>query len=130
MNARGGDGGGLGWLALLLSFGTLLCCALPIVLVSLGFGAAVAAFNFEYPLLLALAGYKPWMFTGSAALLLLAGWWLWWRPAACPADPELAAHCARARVWNRRAFWAGCAVWASGFFFAYLLLPLRIWLDT
>lgn len=130
MSAQRAQTGGLGWLALLLSFGTLLCCALPIVLVSLGFGAAVAAFNFEYPLLLALAEQKPWMFAGSALLLLIAAWWLWLRPAACPSDPLLAAHCVRARAWNRRAFWSGCAVWMMGFFFAYLLLPLRIWLDT
>jgi len=35
--------GALSWLALFGSSGTLICCALPIILVTLGAGATIAA---------------------------------------------------------------------------------------
>ena len=48
----------LGWLTLFITSGTLLCCALPILLVSLGFGAVAASLNYNIPGLLFLAENK------------------------------------------------------------------------
>lgn len=56
---------GLGWLTLLTSGTTLVCCALPIALVTLGFGATVAALTSALPVLVTLSGYKTWL-VGSA----------------------------------------------------------------
>jgi mercuric ion transport protein len=121
---------GLSWLTLFAASGTLICCALPIVLVTLGLGATVAALTSTFPMLITIAQYKMWVFAGSGALLLLSGW-LMYRPGrACPADPELARVCDRARVWNRRIYWGAAVIWSVGFFAAYLALPLRIWLDS
>ncbi len=117
--------GALSWIALLASTGTLICCALPILLVSLGFGAVVASLTSSLPVLLTLAQYEPWMFSISAVLLGATAWVLWFRPTQCPADPELAARCVRTRRWNRRVFWIATCVWLVGFSAAYLLLPLR-----
>ena len=119
-----------GWLTLFVAGGTLICCALPIVLVSLGFGAVVAGVFYNVPGLLLLAENKAWTL-GLSALMLLGLAWLVWRPGqSCPADPELAAYCARAKTWNRRIFFAGVTLWGIGFFFSYLILPLRIWLES
>ncbi len=115
----------LSWVTLLASTGTLLCCALPILLVSLGFGAVVASLTSSLPVLVTLAAYESWMFSVSALLLGVTAWVLWIRPQQCPGDPELAARCARAGVWNRRVFWMATVVWAVGFTAAYLLLPIR-----
>ena len=115
----------LSWMTLLASTGTLLCCALPILLVSLGFGAAVATLTRSLPVLVTLAEYEPWMFSVSALLLGVTAWALWVRPQQCPSDPELAARCAQARVWNRRVFWMASVVWVVGFTTAHLLLPIR-----
>ena len=52
----------LGWLALVATTGTLICCALPILLITLGFGSVVAALTFRYPLLVTLSEYEGWMF--------------------------------------------------------------------
>jgi mercuric ion transport protein len=121
---------GLSWLTLFAASGTLICCALPIVLVTLGLGATVAALTSTFPMLITIAQHKMWVFAGSGALLLLSGW-LMYRPGrACPADPELARVCDRARVWNRRIYWGAAVIWSVGFFAAYLALPLRIWLDS
>ena len=121
---------GLSWLTLFAASGTLICCALPIILVTLGLGATVAALTSSFPLLTTIAQHKSWVFAGSALLVLLSGR-LMFRPGrSCPADPELAHRCARAQVWNRRILWSSILLWGIGFFAAYLALPLRIWLDS
>ena len=126
MNASGlSQHRALGWIALLASTGTLLCCALPILLVALGFGAVVASLTSSLPLLVTLAEYEPWMFSISAILLGTTAWVLWVRSQHCPNDPELAKKCARARIWNQRVFWVATVVWMIGFTAAYLLLSLR-----
>ena len=120
----------LGWLTLFAASGTLICCALPIILVTLGLGATVAAFTSSFPALITIAQHKSWVFAGSATLLLLSGWLMTRAGRTCPADPELARVCARAQVLNRRIYWSAVVIWVVGFFAAYLALPLRIWLDS
>ncbi len=120
---------GLSWLTLFASGGTLICCALPIILVTLGLGATVAAFTSSFPLLVTIAQHKAGVFAGSGAMLLVSGW-LMYRPGqACPADPELGRLCDQTQVWNRRIYWSSVTLWGVGFFAAYLALPLRILLD-
>lgn len=119
----------LGWLTLFASSGTLVCCALPILLVSMGFGAVAASLNYNIPGLVILAENKAWAL-GLSALLLLFLAWVIWRPGQnCPTDPRLAAYCEKAKKWNRRIFRFSVTIWAIGFFFSYLLLPLRQFLE-
>lgn len=120
--------GAASWLTLLTSLGTLVCCALPILLVTLGMGAAVAALTSAVPILITLSKHKEWVFALSGLMLLLTGWLIYRNGRACPADPRQAAACERAQHWNRRVYWASVIVWGAGFFAAFLALPLRIWL--
>jgi hypothetical protein len=113
-----------GWLVLFASSTTLVCCALPILLVSIGLGAASAALFSNFPFLAALAHHKVWLFAGSGAMLTAAGWALLRPGRACPADPDLAAKCAAAHRRNTRLFALSIAIWALGFAAAYLSLPL------
>ncbi|HHH44379.1 MAG TPA: hypothetical protein ENK49_09590 [Gammaproteobacteria bacterium] len=122
--------GGLAWLTLFASGGTLICCALPATLVTLGLGATVAAFTSSFPLLITLSEHKVWVFVLSGALLLLSGWLLYRAGRRCPVDPALGALCARSLVWNRRLYWLSVFLWLIGFSVAYLALPLRIWLEN
>lgn len=109
-----------GWVILLTSAGTLLCCALPIMLVSLGMGSVAAAMASNIPILITLSLHKAWIFAGSG-ILLLAGGWLIHRPGrTCPTDPELAALCAKVQVWNSRFYLISVLIWCVGFFFAYI----------
>jgi len=116
------------WLTLFASTGTLVCCALPIILVSLGFGATVAALTSSFPLLITLSLHKSWVFAFSGAMLVLSGWFIYRPGRICPTDPELGRVCNTARRWNRRLYWASIVIWCIGFFAAFLALPLRIWL--
>ncbi len=116
---------GLGWLTLFASSGTLICCALPIILVTLGMGATVASLTSAFPLLITLSLHKTWVFSLSAALLLLSLWLLYRPGRHCPSDPQLAERCQQAQTWNRRIVWFSIVLWSIGFFAAYLALPLR-----
>lgn len=117
-----------GWLTLFVATGTLICCALPIALVALGFGAAVAALTSSIPLLITLSEYKEWTLSVSGALLFFTGWLIYRSGQPCPADPELAALCQRWQTRNRRIYWVSAIIWGAGFFAAYLLLPVAKWL--
>lgn len=120
---------GLGWLALFTSSGTLVCCALPILLVTLGMGASLAAFNNDYPILLIMSSYKVWTFSFAALLLSLTAWLIYRPGRHCPTDPQLAAQCQRFDKWNKIILWGSISIWGLGFFAAYLALPIMMWLD-
>jgi hypothetical protein len=115
---------------LFLSTGTLLCCALPILLVSLGLGAAVAGMISAAPWLVTLSQHKAWMFAGTGMLLAAGGWFIYRSGRACPTDPDLAHACAMADRWNRRVWRFALSIWLIGTFMAYLWLPLRQVLDS
>lgn len=120
---------GVSWLTLFTSTGTLVCCALPIILVSFGMGASVAAMTSAFPFLITLSQYKIWVFTVSAAMLILS-LWLMARPGqSCPVDPELARICELSKRWNKRIVWGSVFIWCIGFFAAFLALPLRMALN-
>lgn len=109
------------WLLLFTTSGTLVCCALPITLVTLGLGATVASLASTAPWLVALSQHKAWVF-GISGLLIGIALWAVYRPGrACPSDPELAAACERADTWNRRFIWLSTSLWIIGFAAAYLL---------
>jgi ABC-type Mn2+/Zn2+ transport system permease subunit len=119
----------LKWLTLFVTSGTLICCALPILLVSLGFGAVVASLNYNIPGSIFLAEHKMWTLSLSGVLLFFLAWIIWRPNQSCPTDPELAGHCQTAKKWNKRIFWISVSIWVVGFFASVLLLPLRIFFD-
>lgn len=118
------------WLALFASTGTLICCALPIILVTLGLGATVAALTSAFPFLITLSQHKVWVFAFSGVMLGAAGWLLYRSGRACPTAPKLGELCNKTRLWNRRIYWTSVCIWVIGFFAAYIALPLRIWLES
>jgi hypothetical protein len=67
----------LNYFSLFSSFGTLLCCALPSVLVLLGLGTTVASLLSAMPWLVNLSRHKIWTFSISgvwSARLELCQW--------------------------------------------------------
>jgi hypothetical protein len=116
------------WLSLLASGGTLVCCALPALLVSLGLGAALAGLVSAVPALVWVSEYKAPVFGVAAALLAAAGALQWrLRTAPCPIDPALRQACLRTRRWSRWVWVAAVALFAVGAFFAFVA-PL--WMEA
>jgi len=115
----------LRWLTLFTTSSALLCCALPILLVSLGLGSVVASMNYNIPGLFWLAQHKYWTLALSGLLLSFLAWMIWRPNQSCPSDPELAQYCETSKKWNKRIFWVSVIVWSIGVFFSLILLPLR-----
>lgn len=116
-------------LTLFTSAGTLVCCALPILFVTLGMGAAVVSLTNTAPWLVSLSERKEWVFLVSFFMILLCTWFIYRPNRACPADPKLAIACAQMDLLNRWIYWISVAVWLVGFFSAFLLLPMTQWLE-
>jgi mercuric ion transport protein len=121
--------GVLSYLSLFTSFGTLLCCALPSLLVLLGLGATVASFLSAVPWLVALSRHKNLVFAVSGILIggnILYVYVIAPRlrsaTAACPADQPEA--CAAASRLSRIVLWISAAIYAVGAFSAFALGPL------
>lgn len=111
--------------ALLTSTGTLVCCVLPAVMVSLGAGAALAGLVTAVPQIVWLSERKGLLFGTAAAALLLAGALLWRaRSAPCPADPALARACGRLRRWSVGIYIASVLATLTGALFAFVLPAL------
>ena len=119
----------LGYLSLFTSFGTLLCCALPSLLVLLGLGATVASFLSAAPWMVALSHHKNWVFA-TAGLLIGAN--LMYVYAVAPrlkasgagCAPDARDTCTAASRLSRIALWVSAAIYGTGLFSAYLLGPL------
>lgn len=108
-----------GILLLFASVPTLLCCALPILLVSLGMGSVAASlYGDKLPFLQWFGRHEAITFGVTAIILLLAGWMIYRSGRTCPTDPALAATCKNADKWNRRFYWLAVIVWSIGFFAA------------
>lgn len=112
-------------LTLFTSAGTLLCCALPALLVSLGAGAVLAGVVSAAPWLVALSKHKAVLFAVAGGLLLAAGILRWnARNAPCPIDPIQAKACMRLRRVSAWMYWISVAIYATGFFFAFIAVHL------
>lgn len=91
----------LTFISLLGSLSTLLCCALPALLVMLGMGAVMAGLVSTLPWLTVLSEYKIYTFVAAILLLSAASFASWRaRNAPCPTDPAQARLCTRLRRVN------------------------------
>jgi len=107
-------------LALFGSTSTLLCCALPALLISLGAGAVMASLTSAIPGLMWLSAQKNLLFIAAGTLLAISsiiGWHQ--RSAPCPTDPEKAANCLQLRRLNAWLLTTSWFAYCCGLFFAY-----------
>ncbi|MDA1353998.1 MAG: hypothetical protein O3A01_05995 [bacterium] len=113
------------FLGLFGSMGTLFCCALPALLVSLGFGASLAGLIGVMPWITVVSKHKAWLFIGSGLLLVLSAILLWRaRHAPCPLDPRQAQLCAVLRRLNWWVLGCGFLLYFIGFYFAFIAIYL------
>ncbi|MFI5444866.1 hypothetical protein [Polaromonas sp. UC242_47] len=109
------------WVALFASSGTLVCCALPALLVALGAGAALSMLVSAVPGLVWLSEYKGLVFGVAGVMLGLSGVLQWQnRFAPCPVDPALRQACLRTRKTSARVYGASLLLYTVGGWFAFV----------
>jgi hypothetical protein len=113
-------------LTILSSFSTLVCCALPALLVSLGAGAVLASLITAVPQLVWISEHKVPLFAFAGLMLALSAISSYRnRNAPCPTDPAQAKSCLRLRRLSARVFYLSSVVYVIGFFFAFLLARIN-----
>jgi hypothetical protein len=107
--------------SLFASSGTLVCCALPALLVALGAGAVLSSLVSVAPQLVWLSEHKEGLFI-AAGLMLAASGWLQWRnrTAPCPTYPALRSACLRTRKASARVYGVSVLIYAVGGWFAFV----------
>jgi hypothetical protein len=109
------------WASLAAASGTLVCCALPALLVMLGAGAALVGLVSVFPQIVWLSEHKTLVFGAAAAAMTIAGWTQWRnRSAPCPTDPALRDACLRTRRWSARVYALSLLFLALGAWFAFV----------
>jgi hypothetical protein len=114
-------------LSLFTSIGTLLCCALPALFVSLGAGAVLAGLVSNYPQIAIVSKYKIYIFSGAGFLIIISGLLLYKaRNMPCPADTKKAKACKRLRKFSVIIYIFSAVVFIIGFFFAFIAQYLLV----
>ena len=115
------------YFSLFTSVGTLLCCALPSLLVLAGLGASVASMLSAAPWLVTLSRHKPWTF-GISGMLIAASFVNMYyvaprlqRQACSPDNPDA---CEVASRFSKAILWVSATIYVAGFFVAFLLGPI------
>ena len=119
----------LQYLSLFSSLGTLLCCALPSLLVLLGLGATVASVLSSALWLVALSRHRNLVFAVAGALIAMNIFYsrtVGLKAAQCGIGDDA---CAKAARLNRVLLWISVTFYGIGFAMAYLLGPFFVWLD-
>lgn len=112
-------------LSLFTSAGTLICCALPALLVTLGMGASLAGFIGVFPWITAVSEYKRIVFVMAGIMLSISAILQWRaRHAPCPVDPAKARACMRLRKISWGILIVSIVIYSVGVFFAFFAADL------
>lgn len=106
---------------LFASSGTLICCALPALLVALGAGATLSTVVSIFPKIVWISEHKIEVFTFAGVMLTISGYMQWrGRIAPCPVDPILRNACLRTRKTSLVVYLTSLFVYLTGGWFAFV----------
>ena len=107
--------------SLFASSSTLVCCAIPALLVALGAGAALSSLVSIFPQVVWLSEHKEALF-GFAGLMMIGSGVLQWRnrSAPCPIDPALRDACLKTRKTASKLYAASVVLYLIGGWFAFI----------
>ena len=110
------------YLTLFTSSGTIVCCAIPALLVSIGAGAALSSLIAVFPQLVILSIYKIPIFMGAFMMLIISGILQYRsRNLPCPPDKNLANACTRTRKISLIIYFASVGIFIIGLLFAFII---------
>jgi len=108
-------------ISLFTASGTLVCCALPALFVTLGAGAVLAGLVSEAPWLVSLSKHKEIIFIGAALALVIAGVVQYRaRFMPCPIDKDQAIACEKMRKISLYVYIFAVIIFCIGFFFSFI----------
>lgn len=100
---------------------TLVCCAIPALLVALGAGAALSSLVSVFPQIVWLSEHKVGLFSFAGLSMAASGWMQWRaRSAPCPLDPNLRDACLTTRRFSAKLYIASVFIYALGGWFAFI----------
>ncbi|MBT8614734.1 hypothetical protein G6652_03095 [Polynucleobacter paneuropaeus] len=106
---------------LFASSSTLVCCAIPALLVSLGAGAALASLVAVFPQIVWISENKEIIFLISTLLMVIGGIVQWRnRYAPCPIDPKLRQACLQTRKVSLAIYLISLVLLMIGGWFAFI----------
>lgn len=109
------------YLGLFTSLSTLLCCALPALLVSLGLGATMISLTSAIPQIIWVGEHKNFVFSFAFLMLSISTFFVYKnRNAPCPIDPKLRDACLRGRKFSKNVLILSWIALGVGFFFAFI----------
>ena len=122
------------YFSLFASVGTLVCCALPSLLVLIGLGATVASVLSAVPWLVELSRNKEWVFGFSGVLIAANGYYVYrlaprLQQTAEACGPGEESACTVAGRFSRVTLLASAGIYLVGFAVAFVLGPILTALD-
>ena len=108
-------------LSIFTSLGTIVCCALPALLVTLGMGASLASLIGFFPWITLISELKLTIFAVSGSLIAFALFIQWHtKYLPCPADPKKAKLCQNLKKISWILLSISLVFYLVGFFFAFI----------
>ncbi len=106
---------------LFASSSTLICCAIPALLVALGAGATLSTIISIFPKIVWVSEHKIEVFTFAGVMLTISGYMQWrGRMAPCPVDPVLRDACMRTRKASLVVYSFSLLLYLIGGWFAFV----------
>jgi len=106
---------------LFASSSTLVCCAIPALLVALGAGATLSTFISIFPKIVWISEHKVEVFIFAGVMLGISGFLQWrGRFAPCPTDPVLRDACMRTRKASLMVYSLSLLLYLIGGWFAFV----------
>lgn len=104
------------------SLGTLLCCALPVVLVTFGLGATFASLTASFQQIIWMVERKDTLFIVTFFLLILSLYFIIKaNRQACPIDPKQRELCEKSKKISWRVYIFTLIIYIIGFIFSYII---------
>jgi len=112
----------LNFLSLFGSISTLLCCALPVTLVTIGMGATFASLTSTFPQVTWLALHKNEVFLITGLLLITSYILLKYASReACPIELGKQEACKTGKSYSNIFFWVSVGCYSVGLLFSFVL---------
>jgi hypothetical protein len=107
---------------LFASSSTLICCAIPALLVAFGAGAILSTFISIFPKIVWISEHKVEVFIFAGVMLSISGYMQWrGRFAPCPTDPVLRDACMRTRKASLIVYSLSLLLYLIGGWFAFVI---------